>query len=253
MPPKKRASNAHENGVDSPAKKVATEKKVDFKLKYFALQGLAEQIRLVLEHAGASYEYITQDFTKWEAEKEHAPLGQLPVLTAVNHRKPEKSVDIAQSSAIVRYLAHRLGLAGETPEDQALLDMFHESLNEIRAEHTFKVYKVADDLKEANKLAYLETAIPKFINLMEKKIGAENETFLGGKITYMDIVLYDFMRSQNNNYPNAFSESLSPNMWRVYSNVNESQRIKEYNASDRPKPAKWAPPPKVEEAEEKKE
>ena len=57
-----------------------------------------------------SFEDIRIDMTEWQERKANTTFGQIPILE-VNDGKG--SFEIAQSIAIARYLANKLGLAGK--------------------------------------------------------------------------------------------------------------------------------------------
>lgn len=100
------------------------------KLTYFDARGRAEPVRLMLELRGAPYEYELMPLEQWMAPggKERVlqctPFGQLPLLE-------DGSFSLCQSRAIYRYVARKLGLYGESIEEQARVDEVYETADEI--------------------------------------------------------------------------------------------------------------------------
>lgn len=136
---------------------------VHYKLIYFPIRGAAEPSRQVLAVAGIKFEDERIPPEEWPNRKageslclkllSGTPFGHLPVLEVDG--KP-----LAQSCAIVRYLARQFGLAGKMPFEEALvdslIDQFKDYHNEI---HPFLAVLVG--VKEGDKEAlYKEIAIP---------------------------------------------------------------------------------------------
>lgn len=100
------------------------------KLSYFAARGRAEPARLMLELAGVPYEVEAVPLETWmapgyrESVQERTPFGQLPILQ-------DGALTLCQSRAIYRYLARKLGLHGDTIEQQARVDEVYESADEL--------------------------------------------------------------------------------------------------------------------------
>ena len=96
-------------------------------LEYFALRGLGELPRLVLEVTGLPYDcvfhYMQGDW------KSRAAFGQLPLLH-------DGETTISQSRAIVRYLARKACIDGATDAEKARVDMwceFQRDLNDKKS------------------------------------------------------------------------------------------------------------------------
>ena len=100
------------------------------KLTYFQARGRAEPARLMLELAGAPYEMETVSLETWmgpggkEAFQDRTPFGQLPLLQ-------DGALTLCQSRAILRHVARKLGLYGDTLEQQARVDEVYETADEI--------------------------------------------------------------------------------------------------------------------------
>ena len=71
--------------------------------------------------AGCSYEYDVVGGKAFAEVKPTLQFGRLPVL----YDYDGKGSDLVQSHAITRFIARKLGLAGQTPEEMAAVDMVY--------------------------------------------------------------------------------------------------------------------------------
>ena len=98
------------------------------KLIYFGVRGRVEPARLMLELTKTPYEIESVTFESWAERKpkmlERTPLGQMPVLE-------DGAFTLCQSGAINRYLARKLGLAGDTIEQQARIEEISETAGDL--------------------------------------------------------------------------------------------------------------------------
>jgi len=95
-----------------------------FRLAYMPMRNRCEVARLILEEAGAPYDFEVIGFKRWWAVKEQTPFGKVPILRALGGAGD----DLAQEGAITRFLARKLGLAGRTVEEEAAVDMVYQQL-----------------------------------------------------------------------------------------------------------------------------
>jgi len=100
-------------------------------LFYFAIQGLGELPRLLLEYTETPYDsvmfYLSQDYKKFAA------FGQMPC-----YQGPELGdLTIAQSSAICRHIARETGIFGSTKQEQVMQDMLWEAGKDISSKKEF--------------------------------------------------------------------------------------------------------------------
>ncbi|WP_437690056.1 glutathione S-transferase family protein [Sorangium sp. So ce176] len=100
------------------------------KLIYFAVRGRAEIARLMMELCGVPYDDERVSLESWvqpgtqERFLQCTPFGQLPVLH-------DGKLTVCQSQAINRYLARKLKLDGDTPEEAARIDEVVETASEL--------------------------------------------------------------------------------------------------------------------------
>lgn len=93
-------------------------------LHYFAIRGLGELPRLMLEASETNYDSVMYFFGVHH--KNVGPFGQLPV-----YKGSELDFPLAQSSAICRHIARETGLAGSSAGDIARQDMLHELARDV--------------------------------------------------------------------------------------------------------------------------
>ncbi|KAF8360643.1 gst-1 [Pristionchus pacificus] len=154
------------------------------KLYYFAIRGLAEPIRMMLIDNGVQFDNITfQKDEKWFAEvKKQFAFGQVPCLK-------DGDMEIPQSGAIIRHLARKLNLAGETEAEKVFADFFSEGLRDVHEKYCQMIYR-----DYGSKDSFLATIYPaewaKVESLLKKHANGE-KFVLGDKISYADYLLFE--------------------------------------------------------------
>jgi glutathione S-transferase len=94
-------------------------------LEYFAIHGLGEVIRLMLEVSETPYDSVMH--FNGDVFKGYAPFGQLPTYTG----DEIPGVIMTQSNSILRHLARHLGMAGCDKLELLVVDMLHELSQDI--------------------------------------------------------------------------------------------------------------------------
>ncbi|XP_017174951.1 glutathione S-transferase Mu 4 isoform X2 [Mus musculus] len=112
-------------------------------LGYWDIRGLAHAIRLLLEYTGSSYEekrYTMGDApdydrSQWLSEKFKLGLDfpNLPYLIDGSHK-------ITQSNAILRYIARKHNLCGETEEERIRVDILENQAMDTRIQLAMVCY-----------------------------------------------------------------------------------------------------------------
>jgi len=209
-----------------------------YKLTYFNIRGLAEVPRLLFKLSNVSFDDDRIAFDKkedgsffrgkWEdaAYKKTMPFHQVPVLT-VNGK-----VQIAQSSAINRFLAKRFGLFGDNDIDSALIDAVGEQLTDVRK--TWYTDKTKDGEKPGENLKkFFDTTFPEQLSLLESNVRG-NGHFVGSKVSLADVQFYYlvFVFARDNPQVEA-SLSQYPKLKQVYETVSNNANIKKW-VSERP-------------------
>ncbi|KAF7484877.1 hypothetical protein GHT09_003577 [Marmota monax] len=148
-------------------------------LGYWNIRGLAHPIRLLLEYTDSSYEekkYTMGDApdydrSQWLHEKFKLGLDfpNLPYLIDGPHK-------ITQSNAILRYLARKHNLCGETEEEKIRVDILENQIMDVRMHFIMLCYNPDFEKKKPE---YLE-AMPEMIKLFSQFLG-KRPWFAGDK------------------------------------------------------------------------
>lgn len=160
-------------------------------LYYLPLRARGEAIRMILAYGNIPYNDEIVDFERWAVMKQdHAkiPLGQLPVLTLPSGRS------IAQSGAIIRYVANLAGVYPQDPERAAVADMVLELAMEMNPINPILNWFAVDS--EAYAAAYNAyfTALPARLLALQRILG-ESAFFGGDKVSHGDFLLFHILNN----------------------------------------------------------
>ncbi|XP_034270675.1 glutathione S-transferase 2-like [Pantherophis guttatus] len=174
-------------------------------LGYWNIRGLAHSIRLLLEYTKTPYKekrYVlggkvennelksnvgmlgivpTMDMTEWTSVKEKLGLDfpNLPYLIDGDKK-------ISQSNAILRYIARKHKMCGETEEETIRMDMLENHLMDFRMGFAKLCY--SPDFEKL-KPEYLEL-LPGKLKQFSQFLG-DRQWFADRKLTYIDFIAYD--------------------------------------------------------------
>ena len=158
-------------------------------LEYFALRGLGELPRLILEATGTPYHSV---FHFGDSEyKEYTAFGQLPLLRDSELGK----LLLVESAAIVRHLARRLCIDGATLEEKAKIDMYYELSRDI-----FSKAAGVYDPKHAD-----AQKLSAFLFAAEEACGGEH--FVGNSLTLADCAMFHTLYTLVELRPDALSKT----------------------------------------------
>ncbi|XP_012662202.1 glutathione S-transferase Mu 1-like [Otolemur garnettii] len=160
-------------------------------LGYWDIRGLAHAIRLLLEYTDSSYEekiYVMGDAPDYDRSqwlKEKFKLGldfpNLPYLIDGPHK-------ITQSNAILRYIACKHNLCGETEEEKIRVDILENQTMDTRMQLARVCY--SPDFEKLKPDLLKE--IPEKMKLYSEFLGTR-PWFVGDKITFVDFLAYDVL------------------------------------------------------------
>jgi len=208
------------------------------KLIYFAFRGRGELPRLVLEAAGAKYEYEALSFEQLGARRSEFAFGQLPAYV-------DGDLHLVQTQAITRYLGRKHKLYGANDKEAALIDVVAEGYVDLITD-TFKTIFGPDF--DTNSPKFAEGNLTKHLTHLSAILEKNNKGegfYVGNSLSIADLAAYavlaDFIRPA---YPAVLSKF--PKLTHLLSHVEAVPNIKAYLASDRrPKvglPASILPP-----------
>jgi len=155
-----------------------------YKLVYFPVRGRAQALRyMCLDNAITLEEQLVQ-MNEWAAMKASTPLGQLPVFH-------DGKFEIAQSNAILRYVARKHGLYGKDDNEATLIDMLNDQQEDYRIAYLRLIYREYDAEKEN-----FIKALPEKLAIFEKMLEKNNKGagfFVGSQISFVDYTIFDLL------------------------------------------------------------
>lgn len=176
-------------------------------LKYFDVRGAAETSRVLLALGGENYDDArykidpkTFQSTEFIEAKKNGDLrmnlNRAPVLITPDGQT------IGQSKAIERYLARRLGLFGQTPEDEAIIDCIQEHCRDVKDAARQKAFSKftknkTDEEKARDRAEWFEKDMPEMLGKIEealKETSVNPSYAFGTSATYADVAIWALLR-----------------------------------------------------------
>ncbi|KAI1709030.1 putative glutathione S-transferase 7 [Ditylenchus destructor] len=163
---------------------------VQYKLHYFDTRGIAEPIRLIFTFAHEPFEDIRFKMDDWPSQKSKYKYGKAPVLEVDGKQ-------LAQSSAIARYLAERFGIAGKNAWEKAQLHEIVDFQKDVYTELS-PYYYVMLGFKQGDKdalrkdvfLPAAERIFPQYVRLLKE---SGSGFFAPSGLTYADFIVGDYL------------------------------------------------------------
>jgi len=219
-----------------------------FRLAYMPMRNRVEVPRLVLEEAMCPYELEIIGFQRWPEFKTKFPHGKVPVL----YNFDGEGHDLAQETAITQFLARKLGLAGKTDEQEALLNMLYQQLwctirnNGVTHDGEFYSAPVLrdaaregltgrqgpsfKDMHRVNNNSVAERSLAA-LGLFEDHLVASGADFLGGDSpSYVDLALFNnlFELAEEDRVPDFAERFHLPMLGALLQRIEERPQIKAY-------------------------
>jgi len=196
-------------------------------LRYFALRGRAEVIRLTLEDIGIKYSdtrYSNEEWAKVKPDTTLFPFAQVPSLSI-------DGLDLVQTGAILRYLGRKHNLYGENALEQTNIDIAIGGFEDLLQKYGQLVY---DSEFETKKEKYLSEVLPvwltHFERLLQKNHGG-SAYFVGNRMSIADIVAFDLLSLQEDLSPACFASY--PLLQRFLNRMQQRPNLKNYLSSSR--------------------
>jgi len=163
-------------------------------LGYWDIRGLAQPIRLLLAYTETPFEDKLYscgpppdwDRSSWTNEKFTLGLDfpNLPYYI-------DGDLKITQSLAILRHVARKVNLMGETEPERVRVDMLEQQLSDNNRAFVMMNYAFGGGEFETLKQDYLKT-MPSVLEALSKFLG-DRQFFAGAKLTYVDFLAYEFI------------------------------------------------------------
>ncbi|XP_076022604.1 glutathione S-transferase Mu 3-like [Genypterus blacodes] len=173
------------------------------KLAYWDIRGLAQPARLLLEYTGTQYEdkfYVcgeapNYDKSCWFDEKKKLGMDfpNLPYLVDGDKK-------IVQSNAIMRYIARKHKMCGETEEEQIRVDIMENQAMDFRNGFVMMCYTNLDAMKPG----YVEKLAGTLKDFSEYL--GDRKWFAGDKITFVDFLMYELLDQHRMFEPKCLDE-----------------------------------------------
>ncbi|XP_049850840.1 glutathione S-transferase 4-like [Schistocerca gregaria] len=201
------------------------------KLTYYHARGCCDAIRLILAQSGTPYVEVNITGAEFILIKPKLTFSVIPMLE-------DGHLTLHHHNCITRYLAHRFNLSGETPEEEALCDMWNEECDNLlqnlwRADWEGEESVAMRQIKQA----YFQKEIKPCLAEMNEALSHLSTPYLvGNRLTYADIVLKSALDSiervlspESNVLRVVFDEFLLLGLH--YSHISELPKIKSFCAS----------------------
>eukprot|EP00826_Nyctotherus_ovalis_P029652 TRINITY_DN2349_c0_g4_i2.p1 TRINITY_DN2349_c0_g4~~TRINITY_DN2349_c0_g4_i2.p1 ORF type:complete len:238 (+),score=60.12 TRINITY_DN2349_c0_g4_i2:51-764(+) len=195
-------------------------------LGYWKIRGLAEPIRLLLQHLGVNYKevlYGAEGAEDWFKVKYTLGLDfpNIPYLF-------DSSFKLTESTAILRYICHKYDakLLGETVQEMAYVDMLTGMLGDI---NNFKgrICYEADPAKiPPHILPSLKGKVKDLAKVLEKK-----KYLLGDKLSYVDFLCMEYLECINDLIEPVFTTY--PSLKKHFDTMMSLPNVKKYKTSER--------------------
>jgi glutathione S-transferase len=216
---------------------------VRYELYYWpGIQGRGEFVRLAFEEAGADYVDVARTEGGMDAmmrflrgQEEGVPPFAPPFVR-------RDDVVVAQTAAILRWLAPELGLVPQDEARRASADQLQLTVADLAAEGHDVHHPIASSLYyEDQKTEALRRAkaftgerIPKFFGYFERVLEKSGgEYVFGDRVSYVDLSLFQIVSGLAYAFPNATARVKAPRLRELHQRVKERPRVAAYLASER--------------------
>ena len=118
---------------------------------YLCIRGLGETPRMMLAECGASYTHLASPMGEEQAVacewRKRSPNGLTPMLSGIGVPRAQP---LSQSGTIVRYLAQRYGMAGDSELEGARVDCLYQTVKDLSSKKS-EITGKAEEKTEGSK------------------------------------------------------------------------------------------------------
>jgi glutathione S-transferase len=219
-----------------------------YRLGYMPMRNRCEVARLVLEEAGCPYEFEVIGFKVWGQVKPQTPLGKVPVLYDFDGA----GNILSQENAITRFVARKLGLAGQTESEQALVDMLYEqywcTFRNNGISHEGEHYSIEalkglerrggpryQEMRRVNNFTRGERSLAALGVFEERLESSETGFLVGDTPTVIDLALFEalFELAEADNIPDFATRFDFPKLGAFLATMEARPRVRAYLESPR--------------------
>lgn len=210
-------------------------------LGYWAIRGLQQPIRFLLEYTKLPYEEKLYNLKQDAAGKYVDRSEWFDVKSSIGLDFPnlpymkDGDVSLTQSSPILRYIARKVKpeLLGNTNAEQATIDMLIEELSDYRNALVTVVYRSRSEEDFKAKLAiWKDTTMKNYITNLSKFLGAKK--FLSGsEIRLCDFIFYEILDYTREIAGEEMKKLNCSNLYEYIDRFENIPEIKSYIASDK--------------------
>jgi len=198
------------------------------KLRYFNLRGRGEQLRWILEYAGAKYEDNRIEFAEWPAIKPTTLTGFVPQLEF-------DELVLGEVVAIADFLGRHFDLAGKDAKEASTCTMIACIMADLQTKGANTRYekdpvvkkRMEDNLKDIHAPHFFKT----LLQILTKNGGKH---LVGEKMTYVDLQLACMLDMASDDPEKV--KDLPQALHDFKNNVMESPAIKEWVKKRPPTP-----------------
>jgi glutathione S-transferase len=167
------------------------------KLVYWAIRGLSERLRQLLEYCGVPYtqeRYTVDDREKWFSEIKPKLQEKNPAITLPHLIDGDKVITESDGIAVYISLKAKPELVGRNAEEKVLLATVHGIYKDFHPAYIKLVYGTYNEQNTFENA--LQEAIKNFAGHLKKLEGLLGEKeFICGGLTWIDFVLADFLQT----------------------------------------------------------
>ncbi|XP_060552241.1 glutathione S-transferase Mu 1-like [Ruditapes philippinarum] len=204
-------------------------------LGYWKTKGLAQPIRLLLTYAGVEFEDVQYeqgpppDFSRESWYSVKPKFGEILSFPNLPYYI-DGDVKITQSHAILRHVARKYKLDGETENEKAVVDMVIEEAMDLR-HGIVKITYTSVENYEKWKPDFFKNLPPK-LEQFENHLGV-NDWFAGHTITAADFSMYEILDQLRRMQPDSLNAF--PKLQAFLDRFESLPKVKEYLSLDKVK------------------